>query len=272
MQTYSRGMTTISQKSINGVDLLVSDRGSGPAYLVLHGGAGPASVAHFSDLLAATGARVVTPTHPGFGGTQRPDDLTSIAGLAALYAALLDDLDVSDVTVVGNSIGGWVAAELALLHPVRVGGLVLVDAVGIDVPEHPVVDFFSLTMQEVAARSWYDPTAFRPDPALLTPEGQVVLAGNRASLATYGATMTDPGLLVRLAEIDLPTMVLWGESDRIVTPDYGRVFAAAIPSAEFRLLHKAGHVPQLETPTQLVDAVREFSGRLAQTPRTPQRR
>ena len=265
-------MTTLFQKSIDDVDLRFSDRGSGPAYLVLHGGAGPASVEHFSDLMAATGARVVTPTHPGFGGTLRPDDLTSIPGLAALYAALLDDLDVSDVTVVGNSIGGWVAAELALLHCVRVSGLVLVDAVGIEVPEHPVVDFFALTMQEVAARSLHDPTAFRPDPALLTPEGQVVLAGNRAALATYGATMTDPALLARLTEIDLPTLVLWGESDRIVPPDYGRAFAAAIPSAEFRLLHKTGHVPQVETPAQLVDAVRGFTARPAQTAGTPQRR
>src|SRR5271156_4287197 len=114
-------------------DLIVEDRGKGQPFLLLHGGAGPASMARFASLLAERHqVRVITPTHPGFARTKRPDELKSVGGLAQVYAALLDHLDVSDVTVIGNSVGGWIAAELALLASPRVKGIVLVGATGIE--------------------------------------------------------------------------------------------------------------------------------------------
>src|SRR5271155_3692852 len=83
------------------VDLVVEGRGEGRPFLLLHGGAGPASMTRFASLLAERHqARVITPTHPGFARTKRPDDLKSIKGLAQVYAALLDHLDVSGVTVI----------------------------------------------------------------------------------------------------------------------------------------------------------------------------
>jgi pimeloyl-ACP methyl ester carboxylesterase len=89
---------------------------------------------------------------------------------------------------------------------------------------------------------------------------QAVMAGNRAALAVYGGAMTDPGLAARLSGSTLPTLVLWGDSDRIADPAYGRAFAAAIPGAVFRLLPDTGHVPQIETPGQLLAAIQEFAG------------
>jgi pimeloyl-ACP methyl ester carboxylesterase len=136
---------------------------------------------------------------------------------------------------------------------------VLVDAVGLDVPGHPPVDFFSLSLPEVADYSYYEPDRFRIDPATMPPEALAALPGNRAALATYGgATMTDPALGARLGTIDAPTLVVWGEADRIVDPAVGRAFAAAIPGARFTLLERTGHVPQVETPEQLLDAVWAF--------------
>ncbi|MBU4214252.1 MAG: alpha/beta hydrolase [Actinobacteria bacterium] len=242
------------------VPITIDERGSGRPVLLLHGGAGPASVAGFADLLAGrVGARVITPVHPGFGGTPRPGALTTIAGLAELYAALLDALDLDDVTVIGNSIGGWIAAELALRHSARVGRVVLVDAVGIDVAGHPVVDFFSLTPAQIAEHSYYDPSrAVIPDLATLPPAARQIALGNREALGVYGATMSDAGLASRLGSVDVPVLVLWGEADRIADPDYGRAYAAAIPGARFVLLERAGHVPQLETPESLLDAVRHL--------------
>jgi pimeloyl-ACP methyl ester carboxylesterase len=97
---------------IGPVPLTVTARGEGRPYLVLHGGAGPQSVDSFAALLAASPqARVLTPLHPGFGGTPRPDGLTTMAGLGQLYVSLLDQLDLDGVTVIGNSIGGWIAAR-----------------------------------------------------------------------------------------------------------------------------------------------------------------
>ncbi len=243
------------------VPLTFSERGEGRPFLLLHGGGGPLTVAGFADLLAAERpARVVTPTHPGFAGTPRPDSLTSVGGLAAAYTALLAELGIAGITVVGNSIGGWIAAEMALLDASRIGNLVLVDAVGIEVPGHPVVDFFSLAPRQVAELSYHDPERFGIDPTKLPPEALEAMAGNRATLAIYaGTSMGDSGLAERLAEVTTPTLVLWGDSDRIADADYGRAYAEAIPGARFQLLPNTGHLPQIETPGQLLDAIWAFA-------------
>jgi pimeloyl-ACP methyl ester carboxylesterase len=192
----------------------------------------------------------------GFGGTPRPEALGTIGGLAALYVALLDQLALNDVTVAGNSIGGWIAAEMALLESPRVSGAILIDAVGIQVPGHPVADFFSLTMDQVFQLSFHNPGPFRIDPATLPPAAQAIAAGNRAALATYaGTSMTDPTLLGRLRALETPVLVLWGDSDQIADPDYGRAYAAAIPMARFQLLTDTGHMPQIETPEKLLRAI-----------------
>ena len=184
--------------------------------------------------------------------------------------------------MIGNSIGGWIAAELALLGSARISGLVLVDAVGIEVAGHPVTDIFPLGMDELARLSYHDPAAFRIDPAAMTEAQRAGMAANRAALRTYGgARMADPGLHGRLAAIACPTLVIWGEADRIADPGYGRAYAAAITAARFELLPGTGHLPQLETPEQLMPAVwdfaeapaaRQHSGtRLPRTPRPPGR-
>jgi pimeloyl-ACP methyl ester carboxylesterase len=259
--TSSERTHTIDVPGIGAVPVTVSSHGEGQPILLLHGGGGPLTVAGFAVQLAqAAPVRVLVPTHPGFGGTPRPDALADVRGLAALYVALLDALALDDVTVVGNSIGGWIAAEMALRGSERIGSAVLVDAVGIEVAGHPIVDFFSLPLSEIADYSYHEPGRFRIDPAALPPEAQAALAGNRAALTAYaGAAMSDPSLDARLAAVAAPTLVVWGESDRIADPDYGRAYAAAIPGARFQLLRATGHMPQLETPDALIAAIRGFT-------------
>src|SRR6202158_6373315 len=163
------------------VEVSVTDKGEGRPFLLLHGGGGPMTVNGFADLLAAQRpARVITPTHPGFGGTPRPDSLASVPGLAALYIELLTELDLRDVTVVGNSIGGWIAAEMAVLDTNRISSFVLVDAVAIEVPGHPIADFFSLTPKQVAELSYHDPERFGIDPSKLSTEALAAMGGHRA--------------------------------------------------------------------------------------------
>jgi pimeloyl-ACP methyl ester carboxylesterase len=256
-------MTTSTQPldvpGVGPVNVTFTDAGEGRPFLLLHGGGGPQTVAGFAAALA-TAARVITPVHPGFNGTPRPDGLTTMQGLAATYEALLAALDLRDVIVVGNSIGGWIVAELALRGSDRVRGQVLVDAVGLEVEGHPVADFFSLTMAQVADLSYFEPDAFRIDPAALPPEQQAVMAANRATLERYaGRGMADPTLRGRLAAVAAPTLVVWGEADRIADPDYGRAYAAAIPGARFHLMTGTGHLPQLETPDALLEVVAAFA-------------
>jgi pimeloyl-ACP methyl ester carboxylesterase len=244
--------------------------GSGQPFLLLHGGAGPQSVTGFAEKFAALHqVRVLAPTHPGFAGTARPGALDSVGGLAALYQGLLDTLDLTDVTVIGNSIGGWITAEIALLASPRVSGIVLIDAVGIEVPGHPVVDFFTLTFPEIAQRSYYEPAKFLIDPSTMTPQQQAGLAGNRTALSAYAGetSMMDPTLRKRLSTVELPIRVIWGDHDRIADPDYGRAYADAIPNAEFVLLTETGHMPQLETPKRLVPAVWDFADAHHRPPR-----
>jgi pimeloyl-ACP methyl ester carboxylesterase len=243
---------------IGQVPLTVTERGAGRPFLLLHGGGGPLTVAAFADQLAQSErARVLTPTHPGFGGTPRPDGLNTVRGLAALYVAFIEQSCLNDVTVIGNSIGGWIAAEMGLLGSRRITRIVLVDALGIDVPGHPVIDFFALPIPEIANYSYHQPDRFRLDPATMPAAQREAMAGNRAALAVYAGTssMTDSSLAGRLAASTLPTLVLWGESDRIVDPEYGRAYAAAIPGARFVLLGETGHLPQLETPDKLLAAI-----------------
>ena len=243
---------------VTGMDIVLTDLGAGRTYLLLHGGGGPGTVAAFAALLGTHG-RVVTPTHPGFAGSDRPDALDSPVALAARYVELLSELDLTEVCVVGNSLGGWVAAEIALQHSSRVSSVVLVDAVGIEVPEHPVPDFFALTVEEIGRRCWYDPTKMI-DPTTLPPAVRATLPGNRAALTAYIGYGSDATLLGRLAGVTVPVLVLWGEADRMGDLDYGRAYAQAIPGARFQVLPHAGHLPQVETPEELLTHVVAFAG------------
>jgi pimeloyl-ACP methyl ester carboxylesterase len=253
---------TVDLPGTGPVEVTVTDYGSGQPFLLLHGGAGPASVTGFAEKFAAAhDVRVLVPTHPGFGGTPRPEALNSVGGLAALYNALLEQLGLQDVTVIGNSIGGWITAEIALLKSPRVSGIVLIDAVGIEVPGHPVADFFSLTLDQVFQLSFHNPEPFRINPATLPPAAQAIAAGNRAAIAVYaGTAMTDPALAHRLGSLEIPALVLWGDSDGIVDADYGRAYAAAIPMARFQLLPDTGHSPQQETPDLVIRAIWDSAG------------
>ncbi len=236
------------------VPVTVTERGTGTPVLLFHGGAGPDSVAAFADLLAdRLPVRVLTPVHPGFSGTPRPAGLDSMTALAQVYGLLLAELGLTDVTVAGNSIGGWIAAEVALVAPDRVGRLVLIDAAGLHSTEHPPADFYSLTLDQVTDLSWANPEGHRIDLSVLTDAQRAIFGGNRAALGVYGGSMADPGLAPRLAGITAPTLVVCGEADRMFTPGYGKEYAAAIPGAEFHLLPNAGHLPQLETPEAVLD-------------------
>jgi pimeloyl-ACP methyl ester carboxylesterase len=262
--------TTLTVGGLGSVPVTFTDSatggtGNGRPVLLLHGGAGPSSVAGFGELLSSSEpARVITPVHPGFDGTPRPELLTSIASLAAVYGQLLRDLGLSDVCVVGNSVGGWIAAELALAESAapdrRVSSVVLVDAAGLAIDAAPIPDFFSLTLDEVFDLSYFNPDKFRIDPAALPAERQAAMAANRAALLVYaGTAMGDATLAGRLPAIRIPTLVVWGAADRMIPVQHGQAYAGAIPGAQLRLIADAGHLPQLENPAELLAAVWEFA-------------
>uniref|UniRef100_A0AAU2UYT0 Alpha/beta fold hydrolase n=1 Tax=Streptomyces sp. NBC_00003 TaxID=2903608 RepID=A0AAU2UYT0_9ACTN len=154
-------------------------------------------------LAVAAAGRVITPVHPGFGGTARPDGLADVPAFAKAYAQLLEELGLTDVTVVGNSLGGWIAAEMALLRSDRISAVVLVNAVGIHVPGHPVADPATLTPAELSTLAFHDPAKFAVDPSTFSEAQRTIAAANQAALQVYSGphAMADPTLGARLAKV-----------------------------------------------------------------------
>ncbi|MET9887591.1 alpha/beta hydrolase [Streptomyces sp. NPDC006430] len=239
------------------LSLTLTEAGTGTPCLVLHGGGGPATVAGLSSHLART-AHTITPVHPGWDGTHRPGWLTGIDDLALAYLHHLQGRGLRDVVVVGSSIGGWIAAEMAVRDTGgTIAGLVLIDPVGVHVEAEPIRDFFALDALGVAEYAWHDSARFYRDPEVL-PAGQVAL--QRDNVATLRALagdpyMHDPKLLRRLRSVDVPALLLWGESDRIVTPAYGAVYAEAFGTGRLQIIPEAGHLPQLEQPEATFAAI-----------------
>ncbi|MFE3855031.1 alpha/beta fold hydrolase [Streptomyces griseorubiginosus] len=230
--------------------LTVSEAGTGRPVLVLHGGGGPATVTGLAQRLSRT-AHTITPVHPGWDGTPRPAWLTGVDDLARVYLHTLRERELRDVLVVGSSLGGWIAADMAARDSAgTISGLVLIDAVGVEVDAEPIADIFALDARGIAELSWHDADRYHLDPAGIAG---AELARRQANMATMRALagdpyMHDPELLPRLGRIQVPTLLLWGESDRVVTPAYGAAYAEAFGDGRLEIVPEAGHLPHIEQP------------------------
>jgi pimeloyl-ACP methyl ester carboxylesterase len=169
-------------------------------------------------------------------------------------------LNLTDVVLVGNSIGGWIACEMALRHSPRISGIILINAVGIDpnAISSVIVDPMSVSPTERAALAFHNPKEFMIVPS--SPQEIALIGNNQKAVRAYAGEpyMHDPSLQTRLNDITVPTMVIWGESDAIVTQEYGRHFASSIPDASFMLVQKAGHFPQIEQPDVVLSLIDDF--------------
>jgi pimeloyl-ACP methyl ester carboxylesterase len=232
----------------------IQEFGTGRPVLVLHGGGGPFTTALLAQHLAET-THVIAPIHPGFNGTPRDESIGTVRSLADAYAQYLINQDLHDVIVVGSSVGGWLASELAIGAAAnRLAGIVIINGLGIEVEGHPILDVRGMAPQELAQYSFHNPSNLRLPPP--SPEGLAIAQGNAAALAalTAGAE-TDSA---RLRAIHAPALIIWGASDRVVDTDYGRAYAAAIPGASFALIPDAGHLPFLENAPAVFAALDPF--------------
>jgi pimeloyl-ACP methyl ester carboxylesterase len=251
-------------RAINGLEIEWIERGSGRPILFLHPGIGIEPDAPVLDRLAAR-ARVLAPIHPGFGRSQAPKSFDHIDDLAYFYLDLIDALDLPDVAIVGVSLGGWIAAEIAIKSTARLSHLVLANPVGIKVGgrEHrDIVDIFALTQDEYLALAYCDPAAGKRDYKAM-PEADVkAVARNIEATARYAWSpyMHDPKLKGRLHRIRIPTLFLWGTHDRVLSEPYGRAYCDAIPGARFEPIERAGHFPHVEQPDAFASKVLAFIG------------
>jgi pimeloyl-ACP methyl ester carboxylesterase len=216
---------------------------------------------------------VIAPSHPGFGASPLPSDFDTMYDLINLYLDVLDHMPEGDLAVAGFGFGGWIAAELAVAGHPRLQRLILVDSVGIKIggrEDRDILHMFNTNPIELNQKAWHDP-ADRP-PGIyglgwqatisddMTDAEMISLARNWDSLCLFAwrPHMFNPQLKHWLHRIRVPTLVLWGESDRIVTQDYGRHYASLIPTAQFATIAEAGHHPELEQPAAFVAHVEEF--------------
>ncbi|HJY82773.1 MAG TPA: alpha/beta hydrolase [Candidatus Binatia bacterium] len=256
------GASAEERLAVGDMELEVIRRGTGRPVLLLHGMHNVDPRARFLDLLGKR-VEIIAPSHPGFGHSARPTDFDTVYDLVHLYLAVLDTLPYERVTLVGLSFGGWLAAEIAVKSCHRLDRLVLVDAFGIKISDREtpdILDVFNTSPQEVQRQSWHDPEKWAPDFNAMTDDELVVRARNWDTLCLYGwyPYMYNPQLKHWLWRIRRPTLVLWGASDRIVTPSYGRAYSALIPGSCFELIAAAGHHPEIEQPEAFVDRIAAF--------------
>ncbi len=249
--------------TVHGVQLEVVEQGGGRPILLLHGEEGLDPKSPFLDLLAVYG-RVIAPSHPGFGHSPDAETIDTIDDLAYLYLDLLTERDLHEVTLIGFSLGGWIAAEMAVKSTDRLAKLILVAPVGIKVGDREtrdIPDIFALRPDEVARLQYHDPAWAVVDYTTLSDDALTVIARKREAVALYGwePYFHNPKLRQRLHRINIPTLLLWGASDRFITPGYyGAAYRDAIPGARLEIIERAGHFPHLEQPEAFVERVRKF--------------
>src|SRR5215470_3048552 len=237
---------------INGVSIELIDRGHGRPILFLHPHIGLDPSSPVLSGLAESG-RLIAPSHPGFGHSERPAGITTVDDLAYFYLDLMDALDLRDALVIGVSLGAWIAAAIAVKSTTRIERLVLGNPVGIKVGDREtrdILDIFAMQEGEFLDKAFADPIVGKRDYRAMTEDEVTVAARNReaAALYTWSPYMHDPKLKGRLHRIRIPTLVLWGTADRLVGEAYGRAFAAAMPGGVFEPLAGAGHFPHIEQP------------------------
>jgi pimeloyl-ACP methyl ester carboxylesterase len=245
------------------VDLMRA--GEGAPLLYLHSVLGEVKWLPFHQELSK-GFDVIAPAHPGFGATEVVEATDTMEDLVFHYLDVLDGLGLERAHFVGVSFGGWIAAEFAVRYPERVEKLVLADAFGLGVDEHPTPDFLAKATDPQALRAllFADPKGFVADYVMSAkePEQDRIVEVYRASkaLAAFGRTpfMHDPKLARRLRRVTCPTLVLWGDRDPLLPLSHAERYRDLIARAELQVIRDCGHLPQIEQGDRFVAAVREF--------------
>jgi pimeloyl-ACP methyl ester carboxylesterase len=247
---------------VRGKSIQLYEGGGGPPLLWLHG-AGTYWWLPVHDRLAAR-HRVIAPVHPGFGASTGVEEIDDIEDLVFHTLDVLDALGLDRVDIAGVSLGGWIAAELALRQPQRVKQLVLVDAAGLRLPDVPTPDLFLATPAEARELLFADPRgpvamAAIPDTPPPPDTMALILKGREAAARVlWNPHARYRKLRSRLDRIKVPTLVVWGAEDKLFPFPYGEAWAKGIPAARLVTLDRCGHLPQLEAPDRFADAVLDF--------------
>ena len=247
---------------LGSVDLELHEEGDGPPLLFFHSGRGFQPDERFVQMLAKK-YRFIAPSHPGFGASSLPDWLDSVDDIAHIHLELMDRLDLPRAKIIGCSIGGWIAAELATKSPERVEKLVLVGPEGVKLggrDKLDIPDIYAMPPEQFAKLTLHDPSKGQRDLSKLSQEQLTQIARNNETLAllVWEPYMHNPKLRHRLHRLHMPVLFMRGESDGLVSADYLAKYAKLVPHARIETIATAGHSPQIEQPEAFVARVTSF--------------
>jgi pimeloyl-ACP methyl ester carboxylesterase len=238
--------------------------GHGDPLLYLHGAGGLRGWDPFLIELARQ-FTVYAPAHPGFETSTGIEHLDDMIDVVVYYNDFLDALGLESVHVVGHSMGGMFGAELAALSPHRVRRLVLANAVGLWLDEHPVADFFAMTPEQLAGVLWHDPNSEVARAMMALPQDEkaqlaayLIRSQHLATAGKFLWPIPDKGLKKRIHRIQAPTLILWGQSDGLAPVVYAQEFQKRIPGSQVSIMQRCGHMPMYEDPVGFVSAVATF--------------
>ena len=238
--------------------------GSGAPLLFLHGAGGLRGWDPFLAELARQ-FTVYAPAHPGYETSSGIEHIDDMIDMVVYYNDFLDALGLDTTHVVGHSMGGMFAAELAALSPHRVQRLVLANAVGLWIEEQPVADFFAMTPEQLGMALWHDPNSDVARAMMAIPQDEqaqleafLLRAQHLATAGKFLWPIPDKGLKKRIHRIKAPTLILWGQSDGLVPVAYAQAFQQRIPGAQTTIMPRCGHMSMYEDPAGFVQAVADF--------------
>lgn len=234
--------------------------GKGMPLMYLHGTDG---LAEWPAMLNTLAERfdVIAPDHPGFGGSEAPGWIDDISDLAYCYLDVIETLGLSGVHLVGQSLGGWIALEMAVRSTQRLRTLTLISAAGIHVKGVPKADIFILDPEEVARLAYVDPKRGEAAVTRVAADkyGDLAIL-NRIASARFGwqPRFFNPRLERWLHRVKVPTHIIWGDGDRIIPPAYAEAFHRLIPGSTLTMIPNAGHLPHIERVEAVAQAIESF--------------
>jgi pimeloyl-ACP methyl ester carboxylesterase len=252
--------------SVNGIEAEYLEAGSGEPLLFLHSSWAPdAYCTRYLDELSKT-YRVIAPYHPGYGHHPKPKHFRDISDVAYFYLDLLEEAELDDVTLVGASIGGWIASEIAVRSTERLSRLVLVSPFGIKVGDHEArdfADFWAVEEPERAALEFQKPEFRTVEYFKKTDDELTAIARGREAEAFYGwkPFMHNPQLKHWLHRINIPTLVITGKDDRLVRRENSLAYLNLIPGAKLETVNDAGHHPHIEQPLAVSRTISAFASK-----------
>lgn len=245
---------------VDGVAVGLLRQGKGKPVLFIHGANGVAAWLPFFENLSGK-YDLIIPDHPGFGRSDDPAWIRSVPDLAFFYLDLIEKLDLRDVHLVGTSMGGWIASEIAIRNESRLASLTVVGPAGVRIKGVPFGDIFMWSNEEATRNIFLNQAiADRLLSVKPTDEQLDVMMKNRFAVTKYGwqPRMFNPDLEKWLHRIKIPTFIGWGKEDKIIPSSYAERWKQRIPHAKVSIYENCGHLPHIEASDALFAEVKTF--------------